>query len=86
MSSKRLDSLGDYLRHRYRVRLECLSCNRVVIKSVVPLLEMCRERSISHRTVLLEKHLRCSNCGLQNVQIGPAFEAPEPTRDPPLKL
>ena len=76
MSSKRLESLGDYLRHGYRIRLECLSCNRVVIKPVVPLLRMCRERGVSHRLVLLEKQLRCSKCGLRDVRIGPAFEEP----------
>lgn len=43
MGSKRFDGLGDYFRHKYRLRIECRGCNRVPLTqfglpwSIVPL-------------------------------------------------
>lgn len=73
MGSKRLDSLGDYLRHGYRLRLECRGCNRVAIKEPLPMLEMCRKRGWGHQLPVIERRLRCSKCGSREVRLGPAF-------------
>lgn len=73
MSSKRLDSLGDYLRHRYRLRIECRGCNRVVIAEPLTLLDLCRKRGWSHQIGQVEPKLRCGDCGSKEVRLGPAF-------------
>lgn len=73
MGSKRLDSLGDYFRHKYRVRIECRACNRVVIKEPLGLLDLCRNRGWGHQLGEVERRLRCSKCGSREVRLGPAF-------------
>ena len=73
MGSKRLDSLGDYLRHRYRLRIECRGCNRVVIEEPLSLLDLCRKRGWGHQLPEVERRLRCSQCGSRDVRLGPAF-------------
>ena len=44
MSSKRLDSLADYSRHRYRRRADCLRCKRVTVLDPLPLIERCQAK------------------------------------------
>lgn len=73
MGSKRLDSLGDFLRHKYRLRIECRGCNRIVIKEPLALLELCRRRGWGHQLPVIERRLRCSRCGGRHARIGPAF-------------
>lgn len=73
MSSKRLDSLGDYLRHRYKVRVDCLGCRKVVILQPIVLLEQCRRRGWSHQMHEVAGRLKCGSCGSREVRIGPAF-------------
>lgn len=73
MSSKRLDSAADYLRHGYRLRIDCLGCKRVVIMEPLPLLEICRARSWPYQIGAIERRLRCSVCGGRTVRLGPAF-------------
>lgn len=73
MSSKRLDSLGDYLRHHYRLRIECRGCNRVVIEEPLAMLDMCRKRGWSHQMAQVERRLRCGRCGCREISLGPAF-------------
>lgn len=73
MSSKRLDDLGDYHRHGYRLSVECRQCNRVVILDPLPMLEQCQRRRWSRQMPAVGRRLRCSNCGARNVRVGPAF-------------
>jgi len=47
MSSKRLNSLSDYARHGYKLRLDC-ECGRVVLLDPRQLLQACYERRLSH--------------------------------------
>lgn len=73
MSSKRLDSLGDYLRHHYRLRLECHACRRVVIQDPLYILNLCQKRGWGHQIHHVERRLRCGECGSRDVRLGPAF-------------
>ena len=73
MGSKRLDSLGDYMRHRYRLRVDCLGCKKVAILQPITLLETCRQRGWGHQMGEVEQRLRCGSCGSRKVRVGPAF-------------
>lgn len=75
MGSKRLDSAGDYLRHGYRVRIDCLGCGRTMILAPLTLLEQCRQRGWGHSMAEIERRLKCGDCGGRKVRIGPAFGA-----------
>lgn len=48
MGNKRFDSLGDYFHHKYRLRIECRGCNRVVVQEPLAMLELCRKRGWGH--------------------------------------
>ena len=73
MGSKRLDSLGDFHRQGYRLRVDCLSCNRVAILAPLPLLQRCHAEGASHQLGAVKRRLRCSSCGGRKVRLGPAF-------------
>lgn len=73
MSSKRLDDLGYFLRHGYRLRVDCRACKRVAILSPLPLLELCSRRSWSRQIGDVERRFKCSECGSRDVRLGPAF-------------
>lgn len=73
MGSKRLESLSDYHRHGYRVRIDCMACRRVVILAPLPLLETCRKRGWKPSREVLERRLRCGDCGARKARLGPAF-------------
>jgi hypothetical protein len=73
MSSKRLDSLGDYLRHSYRLRVDCQGCRKVAILQPLVLLETYRKRGWGNQLHEVERRLKCESCGSRDVRVGPAF-------------
>ena len=73
MGSKRLDSLADYNRHRYRLRVVCVRCRRVSILDPLPLLQRCQARGWSYQMPAVAKRLVCAECGGREVRLGPAF-------------
>ena len=73
MSSKRLDSIADFARHGYRLRVDCLACNRVAIMDPRRIVEICSKRGLSRDMQAIERRLRCSACGSRRVRCGPAF-------------
>lgn len=73
MSSKRLDSLADYNRHRYRLRADCLNCRRVTIMEPLALLERCHARGWSYDIEAVARRMVCAECGSRDVRLGPAF-------------
>lgn len=73
MGSKRLDSLSDYLRHGYRLRIDCKGCGRGVIVDPFPILERCHKQGWPYTMPAIERRLRCSICGGKNLRLGPAF-------------
>lgn len=73
MGSKRLDGLGDYLRHGYRLQIECRRCRRVVIEEPLPMLQLCHQRRWGHGMGEVRNRLKCSRCGSRDVTLGPAF-------------
>lgn len=45
MSSKRLDSISDYHRHRFNLRVVCLGCGRVIVLDSLNFLSACTDRA-----------------------------------------
>lgn len=72
MSSKRLNSLSDYARHGYKLRLDC-ECGRVVLLEPRALLQACYDRRLPHHLDAVTARLRCSKCGKRPHRIGPGF-------------
>ena len=73
MGSKRLDDLGDFHRHHYRLRVDCRHCKRVAILDPLPLIELCQRRQWSRLIGVVERRLKCSKCGSRDVRLGPGF-------------
>lgn len=74
MGSERVDPLGEYMRHRNRLRVDCLACKKLAILQPITLLETCRQRGWGHRMGEVEQRLRCGSCGSRRVRVGLAFE------------
>lgn len=73
MSSKRLDKLGDFRRHGYRVRIDCTHCRRFVVVEPFVLLQLCQAKHWSTQIAFVEKRLRCVQCKQRGARLGPAF-------------
>ena len=73
MSSKRLDSLADFSRHRYRLRADCLKCKRVAIMDPLDLLQRCQAKGWSYQLEAVRRRMTCAECGSREVRLGPAF-------------
>jgi len=73
MGSKRLDSISDYARHGYQLRVDCRDCGRAALLDARELTALCSKRGWNRDVFSLSKRLRCSNCGSRNVRHGPAF-------------
>jgi tRNA G26 N,N-dimethylase Trm1 len=73
MSSKRLDSIADYSRHGYALRVDCRRCRRVAVLDPLQIVLHCQQRGWSKQMAALEGRLRCSRCGSKDTRLGPAF-------------
>jgi hypothetical protein len=72
MGSKRLDSLSDFARHKYLLRIDC-ECGRVVLADPHKIIAACQARRISYRLEAVAGRLRCENCGRKPWRIGPGL-------------
>lgn len=72
MSSKRLDTLADFSRHKYLLRIEC-QCGRVVLSDPHKVIAACQARGISYRLNDVAERLRCEKCGCRPWRIGPGL-------------
>ena len=73
MSSKRLDTIADFTRHGYRLRIDCRSCGRLAIINPLEITMLCQRRNWSKQIDAIERRFRCTKCGKRDVRIGPAF-------------
>ncbi|MEM7687459.1 MAG: hypothetical protein AAF291_00425 [Pseudomonadota bacterium] len=71
MARYRLDSLSDFARRGYNVRILCLACGHRVDVNAVILIHHVHEKRLSKRIDQLEFHLRCSVCGGKRTHITP---------------
>ena len=58
MSSKRLETISDYARHGYMLRVDCRSCQRVVIIHPMEITLLCQRRNWSRQIAVVERRLR----------------------------
>lgn len=71
MGSKRLDSISDYSRHGFNLRVVCQGCGRAVVLDSLAL-SMARSKAGKSRDMLaVERDLRCRVCGSRHVKCGP---------------
>ena len=71
MGSKRLETLRDFARHGYKVRIEC-HCGRVVLTSPRELLSALQESGEDYISLEgLATKLKCYRCGKRPWRIGP---------------
>ena len=63
MSSKRLDSISDYHRHGFNLRVTCLGCGRVIVLDSLELSERLLSAGKSGDMTAVERRLRCAECG-----------------------
>jgi hypothetical protein len=73
MSSKRLDTIADYSRHGYALRVDCLSCRHIAVVNPLEIVMLCQHRGWSKQMAAVEARMRCSRCGSRKTRIGPAF-------------
>ena len=73
MSSKRLESLAEYARHGYKLRLDCV-CGRVVMLDPHDLLGVILARSWPRYSLdAIGQRLKCQRCGSRPKRIGPGL-------------
>ena len=70
MGSKRLDSISDFNRHGYdlRVTCRCVHVGRIDSKALTA---QCVARGVSRQMHAIERRLRCARCGACDVKCGP---------------
>jgi hypothetical protein len=73
MSSKRLDSISDYRRHGYALRIDCLGCGHMAKIDPNVIVKLCMAHGWSKQLAYVERRLRCTKCGKRDVRCGPAF-------------
>ena len=71
MSSKRLDSVADYHRHGFDLRVVCLGCGRVIVLDSLELTQALSRANRSRDMAAVERRLRCGECGSGEVKCGP---------------
>lgn len=71
MGSKRLDSISDYSRHGFNLRVVCQGCGRTTVLDSLAL-SMSRAKANKSRDMgAIEREQRCRNCGSRRVKCGP---------------
>lgn len=73
MGSKRLDKISDYARHGYAMKAECRDCGHSSKLDARALSSDAVRRNLSREIGAIERRLKCQQCGMRNVRIGPAF-------------
>lgn len=71
MSSKRLDSISDYPRHGYDLRVTCRACGRVGVIDALALTMRLSKSNKSKWMPYVESRPKCSDCGLRDLKCGP---------------
>lgn len=75
MSSKRLDSISDYHRHGFNLRVVCLGCGRVIVIDSLELTQRLHNAGKSRDMGAVQRRLRCAECGGDRVKCGPVERA-----------
>lgn len=74
MSNKRLDVVGDFIRHGYTLRVDCRGCGRLRVFDPIRIVELCQRNGWSRQTASVEQRFVCAKCGSKDVRLGPGFQ------------
>jgi hypothetical protein len=72
MGTHRLDSVSDYVRHGFNIRVVCLDCKRASVLNARQLLEKLAGQKRSTKIGDVAKRLKCGWCDSKNSQLGPS--------------
>jgi len=75
MGSKRLDKIGDYVRHGFDLQVFC-KCGRKAKINAAALADRLHKQRKSPMMMFVEAKLRCSKCGRRDVTCGPGWKEP----------
>jgi hypothetical protein len=72
MGTHRLDSVSDFVRHGFNIRVVCLDCKRASVMNALQLLETLTRAKQSTKIPHVAKRLKCGWCDSKNAQLGPS--------------
>jgi hypothetical protein len=72
MGSKRLDKIGDYVRHGFDLQVACKCGHKATIDARALDDKLFAQRRNS-TMILIAPHLKCSKCGRRDVTYGPTW-------------
>jgi len=73
MGRSKLDTVSDFARQGYFVRVTCVKCGKVSDWNAIELMGELYRRRISMAVEQVEKRLRCSTCGARQARLQPAL-------------
>lgn len=73
MGSIKTDSINQFARRGYLVRVTCTVCGHQQLKHPVEMMQALHSRKISLRVEVVERHLKCSECGARAARIEPSM-------------
>ena len=71
MARHKLDSVSDFARRGYNLRIRCPGCERVIDASAVEMLQELHRRRVSRQIEAMEHRMRCQTCGHRGAHISP---------------
>lgn len=77
MGSKRLDKIGDYVRHGFDLQVTCRCGHKAKINARDLMNRLYRQQR-SMVMILIAPHLTCSKCGNRDISYGPTWGSSEP--------
>lgn len=69
MGRFKLETLSDFSRHGYEVRIVCLECRHSSDRNPIILQQQVHQRGLSQRIDRLERALKCTRCGKKRTRI-----------------
>lgn len=73
MGSIKTDSINQYARRRYQVRITCRACGHEQTRDPVQLMVLLHQHRISLRVEEVVRHLSCSQCRAKDARIEPSM-------------
>lgn len=71
MVRHRLDSVNEFARQGYNLRISCRVCNHVVDASAIEMMGELHRRSVGLSIERLEERMKCQACGWRGATITP---------------
>lgn len=69
MVRHKLDSVNEFARQGYNLRIVCAGCGHVTVASAIEMMQVIAARKLSLRIDALERRLKCSRCGQRGATV-----------------